>query len=207
MQPQRNRSRHTLLAGATSTQCPTSPRSAYPAPCIPHNNSITSSRKKNTTPYVSHPVNAGNIGSTRHAHVSADCSTVMGSFVQTRTQPTQQQCCPLCGWKLNYTYCLYQLRRPSSHCLPHRVNKELVLPCLSVAEKVHPLSRVQMSCLPVGIMAICFSAQKCEQLCLVLVDSAKFSPFLGTVHYWSWLGDAFIYHLESCACSFKESGT
>ena len=58
----------------------------------------------------------------------ATVNLVMRSVLQTRTQPTQQYCCPLYRLELNYTYWLHQLYGPSCHCLPPRVNKELVLP-------------------------------------------------------------------------------
>ena len=64
---------------------------------------------------------------------------VMRSVVQTRTQPTQQHHCPLCGSEYYYMYWLHELRGPSSrYCLPPRVNKGLVLPCPLVADKLYP---------------------------------------------------------------------
>ena len=105
-------------------------------------------QKKHET--MSHPLNAWNIGSARHlsspiaAHSLCQCQKpttvhlVMRSVEQTRTQPTQQHHCSLCGSEYYYMYWLHKLRGPLCDGLPPRVNKVLVLPCPLVADKLHP---------------------------------------------------------------------
>ena len=129
---------------------------------------------------------------------------VMRSVVQTRTQPTQQHRCPLCGSEYYYMYWLHELRGPSCDCLPAHLNKGLVLHCPLVADKLHP-------CLECRWVACQLRSWRflCSETRTALSCSRWFwetLPNFSELHYWAPLGDDIPFPLISRVCAFKESG-
>ena len=100
----------------------------------------------------------------------------MRSVLQTRTQPTQQYCCPLYRLELNYTYWLHQLCGPimplsASSC------EQRASPSLSLGfRKIAPLSIAQMTYLTIDNVTIYMlrNANSAVSFSLILSNSPHF---------------------------------
>ena len=103
----------------------------------------------------------------------ATVNLVMRSVLQTRTQPTQQYCCPLYRLELNNTYWLHQLCGPlSASSYEQGASPSLSLGCRKIAS----LSIAQMTCLSVDNVTIymLWNANSSVSFSLILINSPHF---------------------------------
>ena len=120
----------------------------------------------------------------------------MRSVLQTRTQPTQQYCCPLYRLELNYKYVLAASAMWAILPLSGSPCEQGASPSLSVGcRKIASLSIAQMTCLSVDNVTIYMLRNANSDVSFSLILS-NYPHFL-ELHYWALLGDGFI----SLSCS------
>ena len=95
-----------------------------------------------------------------------------------------------------YTYWLHQLCGPSFHCMPPRVNKELVFPYPKVEKNITPLSIAQVNCSSVDIVTIYMPEMRTAMSC-----SRWFWAILHI--FWNCNRRRIHFPLVSRVCAFK----